>query len=140
MSGFAFKTIFGMEGVKKGLDMAVAAVVHTTKEALAAHLGSMALLRNKPAHLVFSVELNQATAAGAAAVKLIAAGVEVASVPLNLTTGTEFSGRVPVDLANVQGQTPIKAELEVTTAADAGTTADFDARLEVEAPFVSMGC
>jgi hypothetical protein len=140
MSGFAFKTIFNMAGQVSALDLSAVAVVHTTKDALAAHLGSMALLRNKPAHLVFSVDLNQATAAGAASVKLVAAGVTVASVPLNLTTGTEFSGRVLVDLANVQGQTPIKAELEVTTAADAATTADFDARLEVEAPFVSMGC
>jgi len=132
------KTQFGFEPVATA-DATATGVQHTTDTAWAVKLGSLAAWTIKTCQWKYKVALNQATAAGAATLNLKAGGTVVGTVAVDLTAG-DAVGVVEIDLAGIEGQTRIVMELDVTTAADAGTVAEIAGALDIETPLIVSGC
>lgn len=118
-----------------------ALATHETPEGMRPRLRGMAAMAYKPAAAGYLVRLNQATAAGAATLKLTDGINELCSVVLDLTTAQELSGDIPnVDTAGVEGQSALYWALEITSACDASTEVTVTGRLEVEHVPMSTGC
>lgn len=110
-------------------------------EGMRPRLRGMAAMAYKPAAAGYWVRLNQSSAGGEAVLKITDGTTDIASVVLDLSTAQELSGEIPnVNLAGIEGQSPLYWELEVTTAADASTVADVACRLEVEHVPTVTGC
>lgn len=102
----------------------------TVPVAMRPTLGPLSMLQYKTARLRWSIE-GAGAAEGNLALK--ADGTTLANE--DISAG---SGAVDVDLAGVQGQTPLELVADVTTAGDAGAT--VQAVLDVEQPLIMSGC
>jgi hypothetical protein len=122
------------------VDLATEGVNYTTPDAWAVRLGRTALWNEKEAYFKFKLQLNQASSAGVAVVKLTAGTNVISETTLDLTDSEAFNSRVYVDLAGIEGQTLIKASVEVTTAGQASTSGVLDCVLEIESPLILSGC
>lgn len=138
---FANTTQFNFDPLTaSGVDMVTAGTAYTTDAAHRETLGDLARLSDLRGTFRYSLALNQATAAGVVAVKLMAGTVELASEELSASTGTRFTGAVEVDVSQVAAGTAIRVEVDVDTSCDAGTTASIGAALNIEHPVVITGC
>ncbi|MDX1800398.1 MAG: hypothetical protein R3303_05660 [Marinobacter sp.] len=138
MSVFAGKTLFYFEP-KMAVNLAAVAQTETPTQ-MQIGLGPLSQLSYKPATFRYLIRLSAATAAGAATLELKAGGTVLKSIPVDLTTATVIEGQAGITLAGVAGEAELSVNLNVTTAADAGTTATVDTVLAVEQPTVVTGC
>lgn len=123
-----------------GLVMDAAATAYTTPAVFGVKLAGLVTMKYLTASLPYRLELNQASAGGSADIQVKAGGAVLGSATVDLSSGTDLTGTVDVDLVGVGGAQAITVTVEVTSAADAGTTASLDARLDVETPVVLSGC
>lgn len=141
MAKIAFKSELGFEP-SAVVDVAAAAAegIYETPDSMAPTLGYMAYLSYKPAEFAFLIRLNQASAAGAGTIKLMAGDTELASQAVDLTAAQEIGGKIGVDLTGVGGAQLLKVVLDTATAADASTVATITGKLWIEQPLVISGC
>lgn len=112
-----------------------------TPAGLAVKLKTLASLSYVQPVFKYLLRLNQATAGGTANINLYAGATVVGQIAnVDLSTATEFSGSLDVDLSSVAGSTPITAAVDITGAADAGTTATLDAALDIDLPIINTSC
>lgn len=120
---------------------ATGAPVYTTPADQRPVLGDLARLRYQRARFRYTVRLNQASGAGAGTVKLTDGSNVLASESLDLSAAQRFTGAFDVDVSAVKGEAGLRLVLDVGTAADAGTTAEVAASLDVVHPvIVTAGC
>jgi len=120
---------------------AAADVIGTTAtaETLRPTLGPVSALAYKPATLTYNVKWSQQPTTGAATVRLVAGSATLYEKAISVVNVSEYGQNAPIDLGGVTGQEPIRVELEMTQAADAGITATIDAALYVETPLTIAG-
>lgn len=118
---------------------AIANDVYTTPAVHRPKLGDLARLSYTTARARASVYLNQASAGGAATLRLNDGSTDVASFAVDLTAGTRIDVEGVVDLSGIAGNAALRWALDVSAAADGGTTAQVAGVLEVEHPLV-VGC
>jgi len=138
MSVSAGKTSLGFEPKMAVLMDATGTTV--TPEGVRPTLGYLANLQYKPASFGFLLRLSSAPTVGAATVELVAAGVVIKTITLNIIGQTEISSVGGVILSAVTGEADISARVVVGTAADSGITATLDAVLYVDVPLTVSGC
>lgn len=136
----ATKTQFGFEPGAAPVAIDGAAVAYTTPEPFRETLEDLTLLRFVRATWRYRVRLDAGSGAGAATLRLTDGTSTLASVNLDLSAQTEFSGALPVDVSGVNGAAGLRVELEVTSAADAGRTAELAAQLNVAVPLSVLNC
>ena len=112
---------------------ATGTAVAATPSPMAARLGAMALPRWKPATFAVAVQPSAASADGAVTVHIKAGATKLKSITLDVSGAGLASNSVDVDLATVQGDTELTAEVDVDTATDAAVVLDVYTRLEVRA-------
>lgn len=141
MSKIAFKSEMTFEpGALVAVDAAASAELYKTPDSMAPTLGYMAYLTYKPAEFAFHIRLNQASAAGAGTIKLIAGGVVLAEQGVDFSAAQEIGGKIGVDLTGVGGAVPMYMVLDTGSSADASTVATINGKLWVEQPLVISGC
>lgn len=101
-----------------------------------ADLSQLSYLRGKVA---YHLKLSGASGTGATEVKLMAGTTELASEVVDLTAGTDLSGSFDVDLFGISGAAVLSIQVNGTTAAGAGITASFAAKLTCTHPVVVLG-
>lgn len=141
MGVFATKSQFVFE---PGLAGAVAAdavadAVYTTPLVHRETLGDLARLTFRTGHFRYRLVLNQATAAGAATVRLTDGVSDLAVAAVDLSEGQDLSGRIEADLVNVLGNAQLRVEVDITDAADASTTIQVAGVMEVSCPAFVVG-
>ncbi|WP_432209984.1 hypothetical protein [Marinobacter alkaliphilus] len=112
----------------------------STPDAMATEIGPLVALNYRPARFQFLGRLDAQATQGEAVVKLTAGSTIVYSQTIALNGVTQFSNDVGVDLSGVNGETVLKTEVEVTSAANAGRTLQLDSRVEISVPGISTGC
>lgn len=112
----------------------------STPDSLATNLGPLVQLRYRPARFKFHARTDQAPIQGEVVIKLTAGSQEIYTQTVNLNGVTEITQDVAVDLLSLNGETPIKTVVEVTSAADAGRSLQIDSRLEIDVPGITSGC
>lgn len=139
---FANKTQLGFDPLPEAVAVdATGTPVYTTPADLRPRLGDLARLRYQHGEFRYVLTLNQSTAGGSGTVKLTDGATVIASEAVDLSTGTRHTGSLEVDLADVAGGSRLRLELDIDAAADAGTTAQLAAALEVTHPIiVQAGC
>ena len=108
----------------------------STNDDMAPNLGPLSQLTYKPARLKYLI---RADGAATAQLKLTAGGAEIMATEVETVDGV-ISGQVPVSLAGVTGEAPLRVVVDVTAAGAAGETATIDAVLDVEQPLTIMNC
>jgi hypothetical protein len=114
------------------LDLSGAGLAFTTPTMLAGKLKGLAFLRYKPA----TVKAWFGSSVGAVTVVIKAAGVQVFSQGVNLTTSSGFEQSI--DLSGVEGQGTITAEITVDSVS--GAAVPFVVIVSVENPLTLIGC
>ncbi len=138
MTALAGKTELNFE---PKMGVALDAVATTgTPDSLTNSLGPLVQLNYRPARFKFHARTDQAPTQGAAEIRLMAGATVIYSQAVSLIGVTEITQDVAVDLLSLNGETPLKTEVEITTAADAGRTLTIDSRLEIAIPGVIAGC
>lgn len=123
------------------MSVAADAVAATdTPENLRPTLGPLAQLSYKPASWAYLVRFSATPTQGAADIKLMAGATVIRSDSVSFNGNSLISGAVAVDLSQVAGETPLRVEIDVTSAADAAITATVDSTVSVEQPVVVSGC
>jgi hypothetical protein len=141
MLQFAFLTEFRFEPVAEGVALdAVAAPAYETPAPLRPKLRSLANLRYVVGRFRARVELSAASAAGTATLRLTNGADDLYSAALSLSSATAFDIDEEIDLSGVVGSQALRVVLDVSAAADAGTTARIMPVLEVEQPVSVVGC
>lgn len=141
MQTFSFKSQFGFEPRAAAVPVdAVNASAYATPAAFQESLDDLARLSYLKGALRYKVAQSAKPAAGAATLKLTDGVTDYASVALALSSAAVLTGALDVDLSAISGQTKLQMVLDVTTAADAGTTASVDAQMEVTMPLMLSGC
>ena len=123
-------------GLSAPFDVATTGDKYTTPAAWQRQLQDLARLSYVRGRLRYRVNLDAASASGAATLKLMAGAVELGSAVIDLTAGTEFVGGFDVDLQAVGGSALLSVVLNVGTAAEATRKAQVLAVLEVAHPVV----
>lgn len=103
-------------------------------------LGPVASLDYKPTEWRYLIVFDQAPIQGDGTVKLLADGAVVASEAVAFNGNKTISNRLSVPVSAVTGEARLSVALEVTTAADAGRTAEVQSVLAVEQPLMIAGC
>jgi len=101
--------------------------------------GPLVNLRYKPTQWRYNVRFSQAPTVGAATLELRANGQVIKTVTINPVGVTQFDGATRVDLSGVSGDATLSVALVVSTAADAGVTAQVDSVVSFEIPLTSNG-
>lgn len=112
---------------------ATGTAVASTPSPMAARLGAMALPRWKPATFAVAVQPSAGSADGEITVHIKAGSTTLKSITLDVSGAGLVANSADVDLATVQGDTELRAEVDVTTATDAAVVLDVYTRLEVRA-------
>jgi len=99
-----------------------------TLAAMRQTLGGLALIRYKPASLVY---VARGTFSGTATVKLMAGADVLASRTMTFAAGVA-SDSFRVDLSDVAGETELFTRVTVDSAGAGGDSFDVEARLEIE--------
>jgi len=113
---------------------------YTTPQAWSVKLGGLAHLQVLQGVFVYDVRLSGASTAGAATIELKHGSTVVASKALDLTSAETFKGTIDVDLTGINGAAELVANLNVTAAADASTTAQVFAGIDLTGPLIVSGC
>jgi hypothetical protein len=125
---------------KMAVDLAAVATT-STPTTLRPYLGPLSELNFIPARCRFYGRLNQQATGGAVVVSLkTEAGTLVKSWTFDITNQTDFGADDRVNLSNIAGADNLVIEVDVQTAAQAGTTATVDAFVVVELPLTISGC
>lgn len=115
-------------------------VIYTTPAVHRYSLGGLAGLDWLRASARVAVRLNQSSAAGTAIVRLKTANGVVHQETVELAAGQNQDIKADLDLSLVSGGALMRWEVEMDSAADASTTAQVFASIEIESPFVVSGC
>lgn len=137
---FVHASQFQFEPFITGLAVDAVGVKHTTSNEWAPRLRDLAAAKHRRGQMRFKIQTNQATAGGEITLNLKAGSVVKHTEVIALGATTSYSGLVDVDLSGVAADTQIKLELDVTTAAAAGTTADLVAALDVSTIAITSSC
>lgn len=138
---FANKTDLVFEpGLSSAVPLDAVAAPYVTPPAHRCELGDLARLRYVTGVFRYRVRLSNASAVGAAVIRITDGVNVVASSDIDLSSGAEINGRAPAALSLVNGSDQLRVELDVTEAADAGVTAEIAGVLAVTHPVIIGGC
>lgn len=138
---FVHAVQFHFEPLIDGLAVDSLGVKHTTSNAWAPRLRDLAAAKHRRGQMRYKIRTNQDPVSGEITLNLKAGSVVKHSEVITLTSATEYSGLVDVDLSGVAADTQLKMELDVTTAAGAAsTTAELVAALDVSTIAITSSC
>lgn len=137
MTTLTGKFRFGFEP-KMAVDLSATGAT-ATPESLAVTLGTLSALSYKPSRFAYNLNIDAAASSAVVTISLKASGAVLWQTSHNLNGLIEVGQSVAIDLSQVAGETPLVAEVEVTTA-EASRTATLDAFLDVEQPLMITGC
>jgi hypothetical protein len=141
MSSFTTKTVQPLEPGVSGVALDSVGIAHETAQAFGATLEDLAMLAYRRGKARFKLKLSTASTAGAATVRFLAGSVQVGTKDIAIGgAGAAIMDTLDLNLGGVAGETPITMQVEMTTAADAGVTAEVYGRVEVSTPLVVSGC
>jgi|GEM_PF-2935129 len=139
MIAFVNKTALPLVLLAVPFDAATIDTEYQTPENGRLTLGDLSRLTYLKGRLVGGIHLNQATGTGAITLSLKEGANTVYSEQFDITSGTEFSYSVDVDISQISGSAPLSLHAKVDTAAAASTTAEIKGALIVEHPVVISG-
>lgn len=137
---FANTTDMSLELIPADVDLSATGTIYITPEPLAAKLGDLARLKYRKGQ--WKGTLQMTGSAATVVVKLLAGGAELAERTIEADGSGDYHWAMPVNLYNVEGDEPIRAEVEVSVVDD-GVTAKIANALSVEHPvmiFAGGGC
>lgn len=140
MQTYTHKTRQMLEPNPEAVALDATGSAYTTPNDWAVKLGGLAHLQILEGRLVYDLRLNQDSAAGEANIELKHGSTVIQSETVDLSAGQRLTGVIDVDLTGINGASKLVASLNVTTAADAGTTAEVFAALDLSGPLVVSGC
>lgn len=140
MTTFTSKTEMQFEKLLGNIALDATGEAHSTADDFAPRLGDLSFIPYRRAVFAYKLKLDASAGSGEATISLEAGGTALVSETLDLTSATEFTGRVEVDLSSVAGETKLKTVLDVGTAAPASRTGELDSRLIVEVPLITSSC
>jgi len=113
----------------------------STPEALRPELGPLSELNYIPSNARFHGKLNQQASQGSAVVSLkTETGTVIKTWTFALNGQNAISANERVNLSQVAGADALLFEVEIATAAQSGTTIEFDSFVAVALPLTVNGC
>jgi hypothetical protein len=112
-----------------------------TVDVMRPRLGPLWAVQFKNSVFKYTVRLSGgAVTQGAGNIKLMAGNTEISSSLVNFNGQTEINGAVAVDLSQISGEALLTIDMEVTSAANAGITAEITGFVVIELPVTISGC
>jgi hypothetical protein len=139
---FAHYTAAGLDPLPESVDVAsTASPAYTTPSAHRIELRDLARLSYVGCRARATVRANQASSGGAATLRLSDGSTDLVTWSIDLSSGTRWTREAEVDISGVKGTAGLFLALDVTTAADAGTTVEVAGALDIHHPIILLsGC